>query len=135
MSRPKRYVAAGVSFRLLRCCAVERGVFVPISHEVLRVYEAGPLTVVGFGGAEIPEQIDLTECREEIVSLVKQHDCRVLAFDLTGVKHVPSGMLGLFASLRRLGIEIQLFNPSADVREVLEITRLSRLFKIHDLVL
>lgn len=107
----------------------------PISHEILRVYETGPLTVVGFGGAEVLDQIDLAECRDEILELLKLHDCKVLAFDLTGVKYVPSGMLGLLASLKRMQIEVHLYNPSADVREVLEVTRLDQLFKIHELVL
>lgn len=107
----------------------------PIHHEVLRVYETGPLTVVGFGGGsgELPESIDLAECREEIVELLKLHDCKDLAFDLTGVRYVPSGMLGLLASLRKLGIQVHLYNPSVDVREVLQITHLDQLFKIHDL--
>ncbi|MGQ0635607.1 MAG: STAS domain-containing protein [Planctomycetaceae bacterium] len=107
----------------------------PTSHEILRVYETGPLTVVGFGGGEELDQIDLGECREEILDLLRLHDCRVLAFDLTGVRFVPSGMLGLLASLRKLGIEVHLYNPSLDVREVLEITRLDRLFEVHELVL
>lgn len=107
----------------------------PTDHHVLRVYETGPLTVVGFGGAEVLDQIDLVECRDEILELLKLHECKTLAFDLTGVRYVPSGMLGLFASLKRMGIEVHLYNPSADVREVLEITRLNRLFDIHELVM
>jgi anti-anti-sigma factor len=109
---------------------------VPIHHEVLRVYEAGgPLTVVGFGTGVLPDQIDLAECREEIIELLELHDCKDLAFDLTGVRYVPSGMLGLLASLHRRGIQVHLYNPSVDVREVLEVTHLDRLFKIHDLVM
>ena len=107
----------------------------PTHHNVLRVYETGPLTVVGFGGSEILDQINLGECRAEILELLKLHDCKVLAFDLTGVRYVPSGMLGLLASLKRQGIEVHLYNPSSDVREVLEITRLDHLFKVHELVL
>ena len=106
----------------------------PIHHDMLRVYETGPLTVVGFGASEVLDQIDLAECRDEIMELLKLHDCKVLAFDLTGVRYVPSGMLGLLASLNRLGIEVHLYNPSSDVREVLQITRLDQLFKIHEVV-
>jgi anti-anti-sigma factor len=69
------------------------------------------------------------------MELLELHDCKVLAFDLTGVKYVPSGMLGLLASLRRQGIEVHLYNPSSDVREVLEVTRLDQLFQVHELVL
>ena len=107
----------------------------PTRSDVLRVYETGPLTVVGFGGADDPDQIDLGECREEIMQLLKLHECKTLAFDLTGVRLVPSGLLGLLASLKKLGIEVHLYNPSNDVREVLEITRLDKLFKIHELVM
>jgi anti-anti-sigma regulatory factor len=44
-------------------------------------------------------------------------------------------MLGLLASLKRMDINVHLYNPSSDVREVLEITRLNRLFEIHELVM
>jgi len=106
---------------------------VPIHHDVLRVYETGPLTVVGFGSDELPDRIDLGECRDEIVELLTLHDCKDLAFDLTGVRYIPSGMLGLLASLRKLGVQVHLYNPSVDVREVLQVTHLDQLFKIHDL--
>jgi anti-anti-sigma factor len=108
-------------------------VTMPIHHEVLRVYETGPLTVVGFGSDELPDHIDLVECREEIIELLTLHDCKDLAFDLTGVRYIPSGMLGLLASLKKLGIQVHLYNPSGDVREVLQVTHLDQLFKIHDL--
>ncbi|MFN0056304.1 MAG: STAS domain-containing protein [Planctomycetales bacterium] len=107
----------------------------PTHHDVLRVYETGPLTVVGFGGAEFLDQIDLSECRQEIVELLALHDCKILAFDLTGVRYVPSGMLGLLASLRRMGIKVHLYNPSDDVREVLSITSLDQVFEVHELVM
>lgn len=105
----------------------------PIHHDLLRVYETGPLTVVGFGGDELPDRIDLAECRDEIRELLELHDCKDLAFDLTGVRYIPSGMLGLLASLTKLGVQVHLYNPSSDVREVLEVTHLDQLFKIHDL--
>lgn len=116
-------------------CQLQKEVPVPIHHDVLRVYETGPLTVVGFGGDEILEQVDLAECRDEIMALLTQHDSKILAFDLTGVRYIPSGMLGLLASLRRIGIDVHLYNPSADVREVLQITRLCELFQVHELVM
>jgi len=106
----------------------------PIAHQILRVYEASPsVTVVGFGGAEIVDQLDLSECREEIVSLLNQNDCKMLAIDLTGVRYIPSGMLGLLASLCQMGIEVHLYNPSEDIREVLQITRLDDILQLHDI--
>ena len=63
--------------------------------------------------------------------LFREHHCEVLAFDLTGVKLVPSGMLGMLASLGRLGVEVLLFNPSDEIREVLEVTRLDTVLQIQ----
>ena len=98
----------------------------------LEVYEAGKLTVVGFGGRDILEQINIAECREQIAGLVERCQCETLAFDLSGVRLIPSGMLGLLASLRDLGVEIQVFNPSDDVREVLEITKLDAIISVQE---
>ena len=101
------------------------------NQDIFNVYQSGELTVVGFGDREILDQIDLTACRAEIIALVEKHKCKTLAFDLSGVKLVPSGMLGLLASLRRMNIAVHLYNPSQDIAEVLQITRLSEVLPIH----
>jgi anti-anti-sigma factor len=97
----------------------------------LEVYQTGELTVVGFGGQKILDQIDLSACRTDVVALVEKHKCKVLAFDMTGVKLVPSGMLGLLTSIRNLGVEVHIYNPSEDVQEVLEVTRLNTIMPVH----
>jgi anti-sigma B factor antagonist len=99
----------------------------------LEVYEAGELTVIGFGGREVLDHLNLAECRDEIAELIRVHHCSTLAFDLTGVRLLPSGMLGLLASVKRQGVEVHLYNPSEDIREVLEITKLDKLFELHEL--
>src|SRR5215467_8344282 len=98
---------------------------------IFEVYQTGELTVVGFGDREILDQLDLTTCRAEIIALVDKHKCQTLAFDLSGVKLIPSGMLGLLASLRRMNIAVHLYNPSQDIAEVLQITRLNEVLPIH----
>ncbi len=99
----------------------------------LDVYETGEVTVVGFGGREVLDQVNIAACREQIAELVQSNKTKTLAFDLTGVRLIPSGLLGLLASLKNLGIAIQLFNPSEDVRDVLETTKLNQLFEIHEI--
>jgi anti-anti-sigma factor len=101
------------------------------SKDIFQVYQSGELTVVGFGGREILDQLDLTVCRAEILALVEKHKCQTLAFDLSGVKLIPSGMLGLLASLRKINVQVHLYNPSQDVAEVLQITRLAEVLPIH----
>ena len=98
----------------------------------LEIYKSGDVTVIGFGGREVLDQINIGACREQISALVKRDNIKTLAFELTGVQLIPSGMLGLMASLRDLGVTVQIFNPSDDVREVLEITKLNQLFEIHE---
>jgi anti-anti-sigma factor len=103
-----------------------------VSDAILDVYEIGPTTVVGFGNREVLENINLVYCRDELVKLLKTSGASTLAFDLTGVRLIPSGFLGLMASVRSLGVQVHLYNPSADVREVLETTNLDRLMPIHE---
>lgn len=97
----------------------------------LEVYQAGPITVLGFGGEVILDQIDIVHCRQQIIDLVRAHECHTLAFDLTGIRLIPSGILGLFVSLRELKVRVQVYNPSPDVQEVLELSRLSEVLEIH----
>jgi anti-sigma B factor antagonist len=100
---------------------------------IMEVYSVGPTTVVGFGGRDVLDSVNLAACREELVDLITREQCRVLAFDLTGVKLIPSGLLGLLASIRQLGAEVHLYNPSDDVREVLSVTNLDRLMPVHEI--
>ncbi len=100
---------------------------------IMEVYSVGPTTVVGFGGRDLLDSVNLAACREEIVALIAREKCHVLAFDLSGVKLIPSGLLGLLASIRQLGAEVHLYNPSDDVREVLSVTNLDRLMPVHEI--
>ena len=88
--------------------------------------------MVGFNGEEILDQVDIAACRAEILALVEQYHVETLAFDLTGVKLIPSGLLGLLASLRKQNVKVQIYNPSEDVREVLEITKLDQVLEVHE---
>lgn len=98
----------------------------------LQVYEAGKLTVVGFGRHDVLDHVNVPRCRDELTQLIRDHDCETLAFDLTGIKLIPSGMLGLLASLPKLGVTVLLCNPSEDIKEVLEITNLNKFVEVHE---
>ncbi|OYW22162.1 MAG: hypothetical protein B7Z55_04935 [Planctomycetales bacterium 12-60-4] len=102
---------------------------------LLEVYQAGELTVVGFGGREILDQFSLAEYRDELVTLIEEHNCKSLAIDLTGVKIIPSGMLGVLASIHRMNVEVHLYNACDDIREVLEITKLNQVLQLHEVEL
>lgn len=97
---------------------------------VLKVYQTGELTVVGFAGQDVPDEVCVAGYRDQMNKLIEEHGVKVMAVDLSGVKLVPSGMLGLLTSIRKRVNRVELYNPSTDVREVLRITNLDKLFDI-----
>jgi len=102
----------------------------PIDNSVLKIYEVGELTVVGFGGQDVPDEVCIAAYRTQLIDLITAHNCKVMAFDLTGVKMVPSGMLGVLVSVKKRVERVELYNPSPDVMEVLSITHFDKLFDI-----
>lgn len=102
---------------------------------VLKVYQTGELTVVGFGGRDVPDEVCIAAYRTQLFDLIAQYNCKVLAFDLTGVQLVPSGMLGVLSSIRQRVERVELYNPSPDVRDVLRLTKLDRLFDIKEVAI
>jgi anti-sigma B factor antagonist len=102
---------------------------------VLQVYQTGELTVVGFAGKDVPDEVCIAGYRDQMHKLIEDHQVKILAVDLSGVKLVPSGMLGLLTSMRKKVGRVELYNPSDDVREVLKITNLEKLFDIKEVQL
>ena len=88
--------------------------------------------MVGFGGNDVPDEVCIAGYRTQLLDLIAQHHCKVLAFDLTGVQLIPSGMLGVLSSLRQRVEKIELYNPSADVLDVLKITKFDQLFEVKE---
>lgn len=99
---------------------------------ILEVYRAGSTTIVGFGGRDVLDTVNVAVCREEILDLIEKVNCEVLAFDLTGVKLLPSGLLGLLTSIARQNVAVHLYNPSEDIRDVLDTTKLNTLMEVHE---
>ncbi len=96
------------------------------------VYHAGELTVIGFGNSENLDELNVAEFNDEIKQLIRDNNCQDLAVDLTGIQFIPRGLLGVLTSVYRRNINVHLFNTSNDIREVLEITKLDRLFYLHN---
>lgn len=99
----------------------------------LKIYEAGPATVIGFGGTKVLQFEDLDGMLSNLEELVALYSCRCLTVDLTGVTYVPSGFLGVLAQLRQKGLVVEIRNPGRNIREVLSITHLDRILRIHEL--
>jgi anti-sigma B factor antagonist len=88
-------------------------------------------TLTQFEVYEPLDQFDLAACRNDVFDLIRDHRCQMLAIDLTGIRIIPSGLLGLLVSVHQQEISVCLFNPSEDLREVLQITKLDRLFPCY----
>ena len=103
------------------------------SADVLQIYKTGKLSVVGFGGVDVPDEYCISGHIQDLEDLIEKHGCEILAFDLTGVRFIPSGMLGVLCSLRdRHGVHIQLFNASDDVREAVQVAKLDQMFSLAE---
>jgi len=107
----------------------------PAPVNVIKIYEQGPVTVVGFGGNDVPDEVCIAAYRDQLLQLVEAEKCHTLAFDLTGVKLIPSGMLGVLVTLRKRVSRVELYNASPDIRNVLQLTNLESMFEFKDLAL
>lgn len=99
----------------------------------LEIYHAGELIVLGFGGHELADGFNFTEYRDEILELARSRQSTALALDLTAVQCVPCGLTGVLRSLLREGLEVHLFNPSREIRELLELSNLDQFVQLHEL--
>ena len=91
----------------------------------------GRRAVVGFNSRSVPDELCVAAYRNQLFKYVQDYGCQVLAFELKGIKILPSGMLGLLVTLKKRGLVIELLNPVADIVEVLRITRLAPMFTIQ----
>jgi anti-sigma B factor antagonist len=100
------------------------------SHR-LQVLQTEPVAVIGFGGRDLPPEHVLGQYLGEIGELLDRTGSRELAFEMEGVVIIPSGFLGVIASITKRGVAVSVRHPSKDVREVLELTHFDQIVKIE----
>jgi anti-anti-sigma regulatory factor len=110
----------------MRLGHVEGGV-----HDRLQLLQFGRHTIVGFGGQDLPADHALGRYLSDITELIEQGDCQELTFDLAGVTLIPSGFLGVMASVLKMGVGVTVQNASREVREVLALTNFDRLVTVE----
>ena len=93
---------------------------------VLQVYQTGPLTVVGFAGKDVPDEVCIAGYRDQMNKLIEEHERESDGGRSERRETGPSGMLGLLTTIRKKVERVELYNPSDDVREVLRITNLEQ---------
>ncbi len=104
-----------------------------IIADIFEVRKTGSKIIIGFTNpdAEFPMQSG-PEAYQQLVELVQQHECKVLVFDIRDIRMLPSSMLGLIASMSKHVEDLYLYNPTDDVREVVEVTKLDQLMELYD---
>lgn len=104
----------------------------PADPNLLRITRDGPSLIIGFNQIDVPDEIYIAGYRQQVFRLLDEYpDCKLLTFDVTGIKLLPSGMLGLLASVKQRGRDVEILNPSPDVRAALRVTKLDTLLKLR----
>ena len=89
-----------------------------VDPNLLTFIREGLRVIVSFNSKDVPDEVCVAGYRAQLLKIVQESDCKELAFDLTGIKILPSGMLGLLVTMKNRGQQIELLNPSVDVQEI-----------------
>ena len=105
-------------------------------YQRLDVSEAGDVTVVRFRDAKIIEDLNIQELGNEMFRLVEEEDRRKLVLNFAAVDFLSSAALGKLITLdkkvKAQDGQLKLSNIRPEIFEVFQITKLTRLFEIHD---
>ena len=102
----------------------------------LTVIQQDDINVVRFADRKILEELSIREIEEELFSLVRSIPEIKLLLNFSGVEHLSSAALGMLINLQKEvgknGGELKLSDINPQIFEVFKITRLNKLFDIHD---
>ena len=109
-------------------------------HSIFAVVETGERTVIALHDWRsawkrcwsFEETAVLQEIRGELNDLIGQHQCKVLAIDVTDVVLMPSAVLGILVGWTSRGVKVELLHPSESVRQTLAVTKLDQLLTVRD---
>lgn len=106
----------------------------PFSH--LRISRSNDVSVVEFADRAILEEETIREIREELERVVKSEPRIQLLLNFRNVTHLSSAALGLLLKINKKisdqGGTLKLSDMNRQTLGVFEITRLDRVFEIHD---
>lgn len=104
----------------------------------LTIKDRGGVRIVEFSDRKILDELCISEIRDELSGLVTAQDGIKLLLDFSAVEHLSSAALGVLITLNKQVAEqngsLKLSNISPQIYEVFKITRLNKLFDIHETV-
>lgn len=102
----------------------------------LTVREDGDITHVSFLDRNILEEANIQQIGDEIGGIVERSGNPKVLLDFSQVEHLSSAALGTLITInnkvKQKGGQLRLSNIDRQIYEVFVITKLNKLFQIHD---
>ncbi|MEM1355228.1 MAG: STAS domain-containing protein [Planctomycetota bacterium] len=102
----------------------------------LVVDSSGDVTVVGFLDRNILEEASIQQIGDEITDLIVASSNPKILLNFDSVEHLSSAALGTLITInnkvKEKGGQLRLSNIDPQIYEVFVITKLNKLFQIHD---
>lgn len=102
----------------------------------LRVQRADGVALVEFADRKILEELSIQEIGDELDRLVEAEPGIQLLLSFKNVEHLSSAALGMLITLKKKINDregaLKLSDINRQIYEVFKITRLNRMFEIHD---
>ncbi len=102
----------------------------------LVVHQEDGITRVEFVDRNILEEASIQQIGEEISALIESSSNPKILLDFENVEHLSSAALGTLITIntkvRQKGGQLRLSNIDKQIYEVFVITKLNKLFQIHD---
>ena len=102
----------------------------------IRVNEVGDVTVVNFMDRKILDETNIQELGREMFEIVEEDGCQKLLLNFSNVEFLSSAALGKLITLeKKMKVatgKLKFSDIRPEIYEVFAITRLNKLFEIHD---
>lgn len=108
----------------------------PEGENHLTITHKDGMHVVEFSDRKILEELSIREIEEELFTLVRETESIKLLLNFRNVEHLSSAALGMLINLDKevklAGGKLALSDIKPQIYEVFKITRLNKMFDIHD---
>ena len=108
----------------------------PASDSRLKVKRDGAIVEVQFRDRNILDEANIQQIGEEIKAIIEAEPAPRLLINFTDVDHLSSAALGTLITInnrvRTLKGQLRLSNIDPNIYQVFQITKLNKLFEIHD---
>jgi len=102
----------------------------------LRIQKDGDVAHIGFVDRNILDEGNIQQIGDEILALIEQETNPKILIDFENVDHLSSAALGTLITIntkiRAKDGQLRLANIAPQIHEVFVITKLNKLFQIHD---